>query len=70
MTPVCTRAAAPRFVARRLLLARSHAEVPPPRGLHSFTLELSLSNFRTHSRVKVGYTVDRRAQVELKWEQV
>jgi hypothetical protein len=27
--------------------------------LHSFTLELNLSNSRTHSWVKLGYTVDR-----------
>jgi hypothetical protein len=41
------------------------------RGLHSLlTLELNLSNSRTHSSVKFGYTVDRRAQVELKWERL
>jgi hypothetical protein len=39
-------------------------------GLHSFTLELNLSNSRTHSWVRLGYTVDRRAQVELKSERV
>jgi len=42
----------------------------PGRGLHSFMLELNLSNSRTHSRVKLGYAFDRRAQVELKWERV
>jgi len=42
----------------------------PPRGLHSFALELNLSNFRTLSCVKLGCTVDRRAQVELNWERV
>ena len=40
------------------------------RGLHSFTLELKLSNSRTYSRFKLGYTVEGRAQVELKWERV
>jgi hypothetical protein len=40
------------------------------RGLHSFSLELNFSNPRTHSWVKLGYTVDRRAQVELKSERV
>ena len=40
------------------------------RGLHSFTLEHNLSNFRTRSCVKLGYTVDGRAQVELKSERV
>jgi len=40
------------------------------RGLHSFTLELNLSNSRTHSRFNFGCTVDRGAQVELKWERV
>jgi hypothetical protein len=40
------------------------------RGSHSFTLELNFSNSGTHSRLKLGYTVDRRAQVELKWERV
>ena len=40
------------------------------RGLHSFTLELNLCNSRTHPSVHLGYTVDRRAQVELKWERV
>ena len=43
---------------------------PPGRGLPSFTLELNLSNSRTHSWFKLGYTVDRRAQVELKSERV
>ena len=43
---------------------------PPIRGLHSFTLELNFSNSRTHSWINLGYTVDRRAQVELKWERV
>jgi hypothetical protein len=38
------------------------------RGLHSFTLKLNLSNSRTSSLVKLGYTVDRRAQVELESE--
>jgi hypothetical protein len=33
------------------------------RGLHSFTLELNLSNSRTHSGVKSVYTVGRRAQL-------
>jgi hypothetical protein len=42
--------------------------VPPGRGLHSFTLELNLSNSRTYSSVQLGHTVDRRAQVELKSE--
>jgi pre-mRNA-splicing helicase BRR2 len=40
------------------------------RGSHSFTLQLNFSNFRTHSRVDLCYTVDRRAQVELKSERV
>jgi len=40
------------------------------RGLHSFTLELNSSNSRTHSSVALGYSVDRGAQVELKWERV
>ena len=40
------------------------------RGLHSFTLELNLSHFGTHSWVKLGYTVGRRAQIELKPERV
>ena len=40
------------------------------RGLHSFTLELNLSNSRTNNWVKLGYTVHRRAQVELKSERV
>ena len=40
------------------------------RGLHSFTLELNLSDSSTHSGVKLGYTVDGRAQVELDWERV
>jgi hypothetical protein len=39
-------------------------------GLHLFTVELNLSNSRTRSRVKLGGTVDRRAQVELKSERV
>ena len=39
-------------------------------GLHSFTLELNVSNSRTHSWLKLDHTVDRRAQVELKWERV
>ena len=39
-------------------------------GIHSFTLELNLSDSRTNSRVNLGYTVDRGAQVELKWERV
>ena len=33
------------------------------KGLHSFTLELNSSNSRTHSWIKLGYTVDRRAPV-------
>jgi hypothetical protein len=41
---------------------------PDARGLHSFTLELNLSNSRTDSWVKLGYTVGRTAQVELKPE--
>ena len=40
------------------------------RGLHSFTLELNLSNSRTHSCVTLGYTVDRGAQLERKCERV
>jgi hypothetical protein len=40
------------------------------RGLHSFALELNLSNPRTRSWAKVGYTVVGRAQVELNWERV
>jgi hypothetical protein len=40
------------------------------RGLHSFTLELNLSNSRTHSLVKLGYTVHRTTQFELKSERV
>jgi len=40
------------------------------RNLHSFTLELNLTYSRTHSWVKLGYTVDRRAQVELNSERV
>jgi hypothetical protein len=43
---------------------------PVSRGLHSFALELNLSNSRTRSRVNLDYTVDRGAQVELKWERV
>ena len=43
---------------------------PPYRGLHSFALELNLINSRTHSWVELGYAVDGRAQVELKWERV
>ena len=43
---------------------------PSSRGLHSFTLELNLSNSRIRSGVKSGYTVDRRAQAELNWERV
>jgi len=43
-------------------------EEPAGRGLHSFTLELNLSNSGTHSRVKLGYTVDRSVPVELKCE--
>ena len=38
---------------------------PPGRGLHSFTSELNLSNSGTHSRVRLGLTVDRSAQVEM-----
>jgi hypothetical protein len=46
-------------------------DVPPTnRGFHSFTSELNLSNSRPHSSVKLGDTVDRRAQVELKSERV
>jgi len=30
-------------------------------------LELNLSNSRTHSLGKLGYRVDRSAEVELKW---
>jgi hypothetical protein len=37
--------------------------VLPGRGLHSFTSELNLSNCRTHSRVELGYTLDRRALI-------
>jgi hypothetical protein len=48
----------------------SVAGPPTNRGLHSFTLELNLSNSRTHSWVKLGHTVDRRVQVELKPERV
>jgi len=40
------------------------------RGLHSFTIELNVSNSRTRSSIKSSYTVDRRAQVELNWERV
>jgi hypothetical protein len=40
--------------------------VLPGRGLHSLTLELNLSNSGTHSLLKLGYTVDRIAEVELK----
>jgi hypothetical protein len=40
------------------------------RGLDSFTLELNLSNSRTRSWVKLGYTVDRRAQLELESKRV
>ena len=35
------------------------------RGLQILTLELNLSNIRTHSRVNLGHTVGKRAQVEL-----
>jgi hypothetical protein len=31
---------------------------------------LSLSNSRTLSRINLGCTADRRAQIELKWERV
>jgi hypothetical protein len=51
--------------ARRLQpLLESAAKEVGGRGLHSF----SLSNSRTNSRVKLGYTADGTAQVELKWE--
>jgi hypothetical protein len=40
------------------------------RGLHSFTSELNLSNSRTNSLVELGYTVNGRAQIELKQERV
>jgi len=40
------------------------------KGLHSFTLELNLSNSRRHSWVQLGYTVDIRAQVEPTSERV
>jgi hypothetical protein len=46
------------------------AVVPHGRGLHSFTVELNLSNSRTRSLAKSSYTVDRRADVELNWERV
>ena len=61
----------------RLALPRGHAAGPgvhaggsldAGKGLHSFTLELNASNSRTLSLAKSGYTVDRRAQVELNWE--
>jgi hypothetical protein len=42
--------------------------LPLPRGLHCFALGLDLGNARTHSCVKLGYTVDRSAQVQLKSE--
>ena len=52
--------------------AGAHVNANPGRGLHSFTLlvELNLSKSRTESWVELGYTVDRRAQVELKSERV
>jgi len=56
--------------ASRRVAVGAGARLPVGRGLHSFTLELNLSNSRTHSWVKLGYTVDRRAQVELKSERV
>jgi len=40
------------------------------KGLHSFTLELNLSNSRTRSLLNLGYTVDRRSEVELKSKRV
>jgi hypothetical protein len=40
------------------------------RGLHSFPFQLNLGNSRTHSNFKLGYTVERTAQLELKWERV
>jgi len=43
---------------------------PSSRGIHSFTLELNLSKARTHSWVKLGDTMDKKGQVELKWERV
>jgi hypothetical protein len=39
-------------------------------GLHSSTSELNLSNLRTRLWAKSGYTVDRRARVELNWERM
>jgi hypothetical protein len=57
----------PLCVCRAFTLIASRVQ---RRDLHSLTLELTLSNSRTHSSIKLGHTVDRRAQVELKWERV
>ena len=43
---------------------------PGCRGFHSFTLELNLSTFGTHSWVKLGTWGTKTAQVELKCERV
>jgi hypothetical protein len=43
---------------------------PLARGSHSFTLELNLGNSRTQLVIRLDYTVDTRAQVELQWERV
>ena len=37
---------------------------PTARGLHSLTLELNLSTFGKHPRVKLGCKEDQTAQVE------
>jgi len=39
------------------------------RGLHAFTIVLNFSTSPGHIH-ELGCTVDRRAQVELKWERV
>jgi len=61
-----------RHLRRRHLEHSFGSELVEPigRGLHSFTLELNLSNSRTHARLNLGYAVDRRAQDELNWEGV
>jgi len=55
--------------ASDLMSSRAAAVGATGRGLHSFKLELNLSNSRTHSWVKFGDTVDRRAQVQLNSEE-
>jgi hypothetical protein len=53
-------------VVRTAAQAAARTSFGGGRGLHSSTLELNLSRSRTHQWFKLGFTVDRTAQVELK----